>query len=62
MNLPLTKKAGNSHVIINQKSSKTLPIADIIMCKGCVNYTIIYLNNGRTIVTAHTLKSFENSL
>jgi two-component system, LytTR family, response regulator len=62
MNLPLTQKAGNSHVIINQRLSKTLPIADIVLCEGCVNYTIIYMNNGRKIVSSRTLKSFENTL
>jgi two-component system, LytTR family, response regulator len=62
MNLPMTKKAGNSHVIINQRLSKTLPIADIVLCKGCINYTIIYLNNGRKIVSSRTLKSFESTL
>lgn len=62
MNIPLTKKAGNPHVIINQRLSKTLLISDIVMCEGCINYTIIYLNNGRKIVSSHTLKSFENTL
>jgi two-component system, LytTR family, response regulator len=62
MNLPLTKKAGYAHVVINQKKKHTLALADIVMCEGFVNYTLIYLNNGRKIVTAHTLKSFENSL
>ncbi len=61
MNIPLTQKAGNSHVIINQKLSKTLPLADIVMCEGCINYTIIYMNSGRKIVSAHTLKSFESA-
>lgn len=62
MNLPLTNKAGNPHVIINQRLSETLPLADIILCEGCVNYTIIYMNNGRKILTSHTLKLFEIAL
>jgi two-component system, LytTR family, response regulator len=62
MNLPLTKKAGYAHVVINQKKNQTIPLADIVMCEGIVNYTLIYMRNGRKIVTAHTLKSFEISL
>ena len=62
MNLPITQKAGNLHMIINQRLSKTLPLADIIMCEGWINYTIIYLNNGRKVISSHTLKSFEDTL
>jgi two-component system LytT family response regulator len=62
MNLILTKKEGNLHVIVNRRLSKTLPLADIIMCEGWINYTIIYLNNGRKIISSHTLKSFEDTL
>jgi two-component system, LytTR family, response regulator len=62
MNLPITQKAGNNHVVINQKLSRTLPLHEIVMCEGRINYTVIYMKSGKMIVSAHTLKSYENAL
>jgi two-component system, LytTR family, response regulator len=62
MNLPLTKKTGNTHIVINQRKKQTIPVADIIMCEGLMNYTLIYMSSGRKIISAHTLKIFEMAL
>jgi two-component system, LytTR family, response regulator len=62
MIIPITQKAGKYHVIINQKLSRTLPVHEIVMCEGRINYTVIYMKSGRTILSSHTLKSFEMAL
>lgn len=62
MYLPLIQKSGKTHITIDQKRSKTIPLKDIIMCEGYVNYTLIYMHSGQKILIAHTLKYFEKTL
>lgn len=35
------------------------PIADIVMLEASINYTFFHLNNGKKIMYAKTIKSFE---
>lgn len=35
------------------------PISDIVMLEASINYTFFYLNNGKKIMYAKTIKSFE---
>ena len=41
---------------------KQIDINQIIMLKGCVNYTHFYLQNGKHRFSARTLKHYENLL
>lgn len=47
---------------INQRQKKTIPINQIIMLRGYINYTHFYLQNGKQRISSHTLKHFENLL
>ncbi len=44
------------------KGIKFISFNDIIYCKAEGRYTNVYLKNGRSILTARLLKSFENKL
>jgi DNA-binding LytR/AlgR family response regulator len=41
------------------RTKKTIPLQDIIMLQGMVNYTILHLQGGRKILVPRTLKLFE---
>jgi hypothetical protein len=41
------QKGNNSLLILNHKTSKKVFINDVILLKGDVNYTILYLENGK---------------
>jgi DNA-binding LytR/AlgR family response regulator len=53
------QKGNNSLLIINHKTSKKVFINDVILLKGEINYTILYLENGKQKVVAHPIKFFE---
>ena len=53
------QKGNNSFLIINHKTSKKVFVREVILLKGNINYTIFYLENGMTIVIAHSIKFFE---
>jgi DNA-binding LytR/AlgR family response regulator len=53
------QKGNNSLLILNHKTSKKVFINDVILLKGDVNYTIIYLENGKRKLLAHPIKFFE---
>jgi DNA-binding LytR/AlgR family response regulator len=41
------------------RTRKTIPLNEIIMLEGMVNYTILHLRGGRKILVPRTLKLFE---
>jgi two-component system, LytTR family, response regulator len=53
------QKGNNSFLTINHKTSKKVFINDVILLKGEVNYTILYLENGKQKLVAHPIKFFE---
>jgi DNA-binding LytR/AlgR family response regulator len=53
------QKGNNSLLILNHKTSKKVFIKDVILLKGDVNYTILYLESGKQKVIAHFIKFFE---
>ncbi len=44
------------------RSRKWIPLQEIIMLQGEVNYTLIHLRGGRKILIPRTLKLFEHTL
>ena len=53
------QKGNNSLFILNHKTSKKVFISDVILLKADVNYTILYLENGKQKLLAHPIKFFE---
>ena len=53
------QKGNNSLLILNHKTSKKVFIDDVILLKGDVIYTILYLENGKQKLVAHSIKFFE---
>lgn len=56
------QKGSDSLLIINHKTSQKVLIKDVIFLKGDVNYSIMYLENGKTQTLPHTLKFYEEFL
>jgi DNA-binding LytR/AlgR family response regulator len=57
------QQKGNTDLLtINHKTSKKVFINDVILLKGDVNYTTIYLENGKQKMVAHPIKFFESYL
>jgi DNA-binding LytR/AlgR family response regulator len=44
------------------RTRKIIPLQDIIMLQGEVNYTLLHLLNGRKVLITRTLKLFETVL
>ena len=53
------QRGHNAFLIINHKTLKKVLINDVILLKGDINYTTIYLQNGKEKVVPHSLKYFE---
>jgi DNA-binding LytR/AlgR family response regulator len=53
------QKGNTSLLILNHKTSKKVLINDVVLLKGEINYTILYLENGNQKVVAHPIKFFE---
>jgi DNA-binding LytR/AlgR family response regulator len=53
------QKGNTALLILNHKTSKKVFIHDVILLKGDVNYTILYLENGKKKLVAHPIKFFE---
>jgi DNA-binding LytR/AlgR family response regulator len=51
-----------SFLMVNHKLKLKIPIYKIIMLEGHKNYTLIYLDNGKTKLYARTLSRFEDQL
>jgi DNA-binding LytR/AlgR family response regulator len=56
------QKGNDSLLIINHKTSRKVQIKDVIFLKGDINYSTVYLENGKTKTLAHTLKFYEEFL
>ena len=56
------QKGNTALLILNHKTSKKVFINQIILLKGEINYTILYLENGNQKVVAHPIKYFESYL
>lgn len=53
------QKGNTALLILNHKTSKKVLINDVILLKGDINCTILYLENGKQKVVAHPIKFFE---
>ncbi len=53
------QKGNTALLILNHKTSKKVFIRDVILLKGDVNYTMLYLENGKQKLVAHPIKFFE---
>ncbi len=53
------QKGNTALLIIDHKTSKKVLINNVILLKGDINYTILYLENGKQKVVAHSIKFFE---
>jgi len=49
-------------LMIDKKRRKVVSIQQIVMLKGCSNYTYFYLKNGKYRMSSHTLKYYETEL
>jgi DNA-binding LytR/AlgR family response regulator len=49
-------------ISFNTKSCPDIQSSQIVMLRGDINYTIIYLNDGKKIMNSHTLKVYEKKL
>ena len=56
------QKGNDALLIINHKTSRKVLVKDVIFLKGDVNYSIIYLENGKTKTLSHSLKFYEEFL
>lgn len=56
------QKGCDSLLIINYKTSRKVLIKDVIFLKGNINYSTVYLENGKTKMLSHTLKFYEEFL
>ena len=45
-----------------QRSKRNIPLQEIIMLQGNVNYSLVYMQGGRKILIPRTLKIFEELL
>jgi DNA-binding LytR/AlgR family response regulator len=55
-------KGNNALLIINHKTSQKVLIKNVVLLKGNINYTTLYLQNGKTKTLSHTLKFYETFL
>jgi DNA-binding LytR/AlgR family response regulator len=53
------QKGNNSLFILNHRTSKKVLVNSIILLEGNINYTTVYLDNGKRKVIAHSIKFFE---
>ena len=56
------QKGRDSLLILNHKTSQKVLIKNVIFLKGDVNYSTVYLENGKTKTLSHTLKFYEEFL
>jgi DNA-binding LytR/AlgR family response regulator len=45
-----------------QRSKKNIPLHEIVMLQGDINYSLFYLQGGRKVLIPRTLKIFEELL
>ena len=56
------QKGNTALLILNHKTLKKVFINDVILLKGDVNYTTLYLENGKQKLVAHSIKFYESHL
>ena len=57
------QQKGNGLLLItNHKTSQKVLIDKVMFLKGDINYSIVYLENGKTKILSHTLKFYEEFL
>ena len=56
------RKGSDSLLIINHKTSRKVLIKNVIFLKGNINYSTVYLEDGKTKMLSHTLKFYEEFL
>lgn len=56
------KKGSDLLLITNHKTSQKVFIDNVMFLKGNINYSIVYLENGKTKILSHTLKFYEEFL
>lgn len=61
-NLLHIKNQNKKITIQTQTETLLINIQDIVRCQSDINYTTLYLKNGKHIVASKTLKDFENVL
>jgi two-component system, LytTR family, response regulator len=52
----------HKYLIVNQKKKTKVPIAQIIMLEGNVNYTLLHFDNGKKKLLSHTLSYYQQQL
>ena len=55
-------KGNNTLLILNHKTLKKVLIANVVLLEGSINYSILYMQDGKTKMIPHTLKFFETFL
>ncbi len=53
------QKGNDSLLILNHRTSKKVFISDVVLLKGDINYTTIFMDNGKKKVLAHSIKYYE---
>lgn len=56
------QKGNTRLLIINHRTSVKVPVKNIVLLQGNINYTKLHLENGRTVLLSHTLKFYESFL
>jgi DNA-binding LytR/AlgR family response regulator len=56
------QKGNQELLILNHKTLKKVLIANVVLLEGSINYTILYMQDGKTKLLSHTLKFFETFL
>ncbi|MBC7410346.1 MAG: LytTR family transcriptional regulator DNA-binding domain-containing protein [Arcicella sp.] len=56
------QKGNNALLIINHRTSKKVILKNVVLLKGNINYTTIYMDNNTKKVIAHPIKFFEAHL
>jgi DNA-binding LytR/AlgR family response regulator len=55
-------QGNNTLLILNHKTLKKVLVANVVLLEGSINYTILYMQDGKTKLIPHTLKFFETFL
>jgi DNA-binding LytR/AlgR family response regulator len=53
------QKGNNSLLILNHRTSKKVFVNQVVLLKADINYTTIFLDNGKKKLLAHSIKYYE---
>jgi DNA-binding LytR/AlgR family response regulator len=56
------QKGNNSLLILNHRTSKKVFIHEVVLLKGNINYTTIFMDNGKKKILTHSIKYYEEFL